>query len=55
MRPLTLLERFPAEDVSEQEPAEGWCSKHGVQMQHQTNAKCAWWSHKTADGWCKGR
>jgi hypothetical protein len=28
----TLLQRFPAEDAGEQESAEGWCTKHSVQM-----------------------
>ena len=52
----TLLQRFPAEDASEQEPAEGWCTKHSVQMKlnHGKDGR-TWYSHKTADGWCKGR
>jgi len=32
---------------------EGWCSKHGVQMQHNHKDGRSWWSHKTAAGWCK--
>jgi hypothetical protein len=31
------------------------CQVHGVPMVRQTNAKGAWWSHKTATGWCKGK
>jgi hypothetical protein len=34
---------------------EGWCSKHGVQMTHNQKEGRSWWSHKTAEGWCKGR
>jgi hypothetical protein len=50
-----LLTRFPAEDEPTQEPPEGWCSKHGVQMKLNHNAKGTWWSHKTTDGWCHGK
>jgi len=57
-----LLQRFPAEADSEQEPASdgrwerpGWCSTHGVQMTQHHNAKGSWWSHKTAEGWCHGK
>jgi len=34
---------------------EGWCRKHGVQMTQQHKDGRSWWSHKTADGWCKGK
>ncbi|HEY7491478.1 MAG TPA: hypothetical protein VIH59_10275 [Candidatus Tectomicrobia bacterium] len=51
----SLLTRFPAEDEAEQEPPEGWCAKHSVQMTQHHNAKGTWWSHKTADGWCRGK
>ena len=50
-----LLQRFPAEADSEQEPPEGWCSTHGAQMTQHHNAKGSWWSHKTAEGWCHGK
>jgi hypothetical protein len=52
-----LLQRFPAEDEPEGEQAqpEGWCSKHGVQMKLRNGEYGSWWSHKTADGWCKGK
>jgi hypothetical protein len=33
----------------------GWCSKHGVQMTQNHKAGRSWWSHRTADGWCKGK
>jgi hypothetical protein len=33
----------------------GWCSKHGVQMTQNYKEGRSWWSHKTADGWCKGK
>ena len=51
-----LLQRFPAEaePEGEQAPPEGWCSKHGVQMKLRNGEHGSWWSHKTADGWCKG-
>ena len=50
-----LLQRFPAEEESEQEHPEGWCSKHSVQMMQHHNKKGSWWSHKTAEGWCHGK
>jgi hypothetical protein len=52
----TLLQRFPAEDAPQAEQAqpEGWCSKHGVQMKLRNGEHGSWWSHKTAQGWCKG-
>jgi hypothetical protein len=35
---------------------EGWCGVHGVQMQlHHGKDGRTWYSHKTADRWCKGR
>lgn len=50
-----LLQRFPAEDEAAPEQPEGWCSTHGVQMAQHHNKKGAWWSHKTAEGWCRGK
>ena len=49
----------PEQHRHSQEPAappDGWCAKHGVQMKqrHGEDGAC-WWSHKTADGWCKGK
>ena len=35
--------------------AEGWCRKHGLQMTQTHKDGKTWWSHKTPDGWCKGR
>jgi hypothetical protein len=34
---------------------EGWCHKHNVQMTRNTNERGSWWSHLTADGFCKGK
>ena len=35
---------------------QGWCGKHGVAMKlnHGKNGS-TWYSHKTAEGWCKGK
>ena len=33
----------------------GWCSKHGAQMRQNHKDGRSWWSHKTAEGWCKGK
>jgi hypothetical protein len=55
-----LLLRFPVTDDSPasspaSEPPEGWCPIHQVQMKRFTKGTQSWWSHKTEDGWCKGR
>ena len=53
-----LLQRFPAEAELEGEQAqpEGWCRKHGAQMKlNHGKDGSTWYSHKTADGWCKGK
>ena len=52
-----LLTRFPAEaePAGEQARPEGWCRTHGVQMKLRNGEHGSWWSHKTADGWCKGQ
>jgi hypothetical protein len=34
---------------------EGWCLIHNTQMARQSNDRGHWWSHKTADGWCRGK
>jgi hypothetical protein len=51
-----VFQRYP--QPQPQAPAsqgEGWCQKHGVQMQEQHKEGRAWWSHKTDQGWCKGK
>jgi hypothetical protein len=51
-----LLQRFPVEeDTGESTPAEGWCGKHSVQMTRHSNDRGSWWSHKAAEGWCRGK
>jgi len=32
-----------------------WCAKHGVSMKLNHKEGRSWWSHRTADGWCKGK
>jgi hypothetical protein len=50
-----VLQRFPQPQAPVQSASQGWCAKHNVQMtQTQKNGR-SWWSHKTADGWCKGK
>lgn len=42
--------------LPEPEPTTRECPVHpGVLMVEQHNARGAWWSHKTAEGWCKGK
>lgn len=59
-----VLQRFPlvvppaspqgqaAQDRSERS---GWCAKHGIQMIQNHKDGRSWYSHKTAEGWCKGK
>ena len=46
----------PSQPPSTQPTPEGWCSKHGLQMKlnHGKDGR-QWFSHKTAEGWCKGK
>jgi hypothetical protein len=52
-----ILQRFPlvVKPTDTQAPAaEGWCRKHGIAMRQNHKDGRSWWSHNTADGWCKG-
>jgi hypothetical protein len=50
-----LLQRYPQPQAQSGTPESGWCSTHGVQMQQNHKNGRSWWSHATAEGWCKGR
>jgi hypothetical protein len=52
-----VLQRFPlvVQPTDTQARPEGWCATHGVAMKRNHKDGRSWWSHKTADGWCKGR
>ena len=50
-----LSQRFPAVEDTPQAPPQGWCPKHGIQMRLNHGAHGSWCSHKTAQGWCKGK
>jgi hypothetical protein len=53
-----VLQRFPLVVPPSSPPArtDGWCAKHGIQMKlnHGKDGR-TWYSHKTAEGWCKGK
>jgi hypothetical protein len=54
----TVLQQYPVPVPATQEPTEGWCVPHGVQMRWNPgkDGKAGWWSHKSPDGaWCKGK
>jgi len=64
-RLTALLARYPVTEAPPTSPAlapaaqptpEGWCVRHAVQMKlnHGKDSR-TWYSHKTAEGWCKGR
>jgi len=53
-----VLQRFPlvVKPTDTLGPTgQGWCSKHGVPMRQNHKDGRSWWSHKTTDGWCKGK
>jgi hypothetical protein len=53
----TVLERFPVLEAPRTPSGspEGFCSLHNVPMRQTTKNGRTWRSHKTAEGWCKGR
>ena len=64
-RLAALLARYPVEPpppsaaaapAGAQPTPEGWCVRHAVQMKlnHGKDGR-QWYSHKTTEGWCKGR
>jgi hypothetical protein len=46
-----ILLRYPVE----QSHGEGFCTIHNMQMKPTSKNGSIWYSHKTADGWCKGK
>jgi hypothetical protein len=52
-----LLARYPVVQPPAQasSQSEGWCSKHNCAMQEQHKDGRTWRSHRTAEGWCKGK
>jgi hypothetical protein len=58
-RLAAVLAQYPVPQPAPQAPPQGqgqdWCQKHSVQMKQTTKDGRAWWSHKTDQGWCKGK
>ena len=59
-RLLAVLAQYPVQAAgSSQAPPQsqelGWCARHGLQMTQTTKNGRSWYSHRTDDGWCKGR
>ena len=52
-RLAALLKQYPV--PAQPERPQGWCAIHHVQMKQTTKNGRSWWSHRTAEGWCKGR
>jgi hypothetical protein len=48
-----VLQRFPVD--AKPVDATPQCPTHHVPMKLNTKDGRSWWSHKTADGWCKGK
>jgi hypothetical protein len=60
-RLAALLRHYPVTEAltpthGHNGPQPGWCAKHGASMKlnHGQNGS-TWYSHRTAEGWCKGR
>jgi hypothetical protein len=53
----TLLQQFPiVEEKTQDNPPEGWCPVHHVQMKRYTKNHKTWWSHRLNNGaWCRGK
>jgi hypothetical protein len=45
----------PRNSEGSQEPERHYCPRHGVEMRQSHKDGRSWWSHKTAQGWCKGK
>ena len=43
--------------LAQHQAVSGWCKVHGVEMRWNDGkeGRKGWFSHKTAEGWCKGR
>jgi len=55
-----LLARYPQEPPQSHSPGqptpEGWCLRHATQMKlNHGKDGSTWYSHKTDQGWCKGK
>ena len=52
-----LLQQFPiVEEKTQDNPPEGWCPIHHVQMKRYTKHYKTWWSHRLNTGaWCRGK
>ena len=48
-----VLQRFPVDATPADTTPQ--CTKHGVPMKLNHKDGRSWWSHKTVDGWCKGK
>jgi hypothetical protein len=56
-----VLAQYPVAQSAIQAPSQGqgegkgWCAVHNVAMKLQQKGERAWYSHRTDDGFCKGR
>jgi hypothetical protein len=57
VRLQTVLERFPVPEAPRTPTTspEGFCALHQMPMRQTSKNGRTWWSHKTSEGWCKGR
>jgi hypothetical protein len=57
VRLQAVLERYPVAQASSNPQSTGkdFCHVHSVPMQRNQKQGRTWYSHKTAEGWCKGK
>jgi hypothetical protein len=51
----TVLAQYPLTPVQDASEDDGWCMVHQVPRKRQQKDGRTWYSHKTPQGWCKGR
>jgi hypothetical protein len=50
-----VLDPLPQPTPQASSTGEGFCHQHNCAMTLNQKAGRSWWSHKTPDGWCKGK
>jgi hypothetical protein len=50
-----LQSQTPPPSTLPQETEKRYCPRHGCEMTLNHKDGRSWWSHKTAEGWCKGK
>jgi len=51
----SVPDNLPSKKQPEEPSDPSWCSIHKVKMKRRQKNGGVWYSHKTKDGWCRGR